>query len=188
MALIYIEENTAKYHLDPHRIGVIGFSAGSHLAGLLSCLYDEKKILGLLPKKHTITRPVCSSYIYGVVTSDPAYYHGDSFKNLTANNAELTKALSLEKIIDEKTPAAFVATTANDDVVPAMNSLLLLQALSAHHVPFEAHIYESGHHGISVANKLVFHDHDLTPDITRDSDWVRQCLVFLHNRGFFPHE
>jgi acetyl esterase/lipase len=188
MALIYLQENAGKYHLDPAHIATIGFSAGAHLCGLLSCLYDEKKILALLPTPHQIVHPAATAYCYPVVTSKAPYRHLDSFNNLTNSNPDLIKKLSLEDIIDEKTPASFVVATYNDEAVPVMNSVLLIQALASHHVPFESHLYQSGRHGISIANHLVYRPDDLVPAIELDASWVNHFIDFLQTRGFIPHD
>ena len=188
MALIYLQENAEKYHLDPLHIAAIGFSAGAHLCGLLSLLHDQKAILALLGKKHVIHPVEVACYCYPVVTNDPAYTHSDSFKNLTHDDPKLAKELSLENLIDETSPASFVVGTSNDQMVPVMNSVLLIQSLASHHVPFEAHIFQSGRHGISIANPLVYSEKDLTPDILLDASWVDHFTSFLQARGFIPLE
>ena len=77
---------------------------------------------------------------YPVISADPAYYHGGSFENLTGHlplTAEEIQQFSCDRLVTEKTPPAFLWHTSEDNIVPAMNSLLYAQALSCYKIPYE---------------------------------------------------
>ena len=154
LAVKYIRENAAAYGVDPQKILTCGFSAGGHLAGSAGILWnipEVKAALGNAPEG--INRPNGMILSYPVITAGE-HAHRGSFENLTQNKnygeAEIAK-FSLEKNVDPTTPPIFVWHTANDTCVPVQNTLLLISACAQNKVPFEAHVYPNGPHGMALA-------------------------------------
>jgi len=127
-AMAYLREHAGEYHINPTRIFVCGFSAGGHLAAMLGCLWHEAP-------QGELARPTGMILCYPVI-SGGEYAHRSSFENLTGGDAALTEALSLEKRVDERTAPAFIWTTADDGAVPAMNSILMAQALATQGISY----------------------------------------------------
>ena len=146
-AVAYLRAHADTYHIDPARVFACGFSAGGHLAAMLGCLWHETP-------QGDLARPTGMILCYPVISSGEYAYRG-SFENLTGGDAALTEALSLETRVDQRTVPAFIWTTADDGAVPAMNSILMAQALAAQGVPFALHIFPCGAHGLSMANEFT---------------------------------
>ena len=146
-AMAYLREHADTYHIDPARVFVCGFSAGGHLAAMLGCLWHETP-------QGELARPTGMILSYPVI-SGGEYAHRGSFENLTGGNAALTEALSMEKRVDERTAPAFIWTTADDGAVPAMNSILMAQALAEQGISYALHIFPHGAHGLSMVDELT---------------------------------
>ena len=131
------------------RIGVIGSSAGGHLAACVSVLPE----LGLtLPEEGEVaqisSRPDFTILCYPVITLGEFTHEGSKMNLLgTAYRPEDAEKLSLENSIDANTPPAFLYHRLGDTAVPCENSILYAQALRKYRIPFELHIYEKGNHG-----------------------------------------
>ncbi len=119
------------------QIGVMGYSAGGHLAASASTLYVD-----------SLTRPDFSVLVYPVINLDSKEItHGGTRRNLTGEDSALCEHYSLEHRVNAQTPPTFLALSADDKVVPPENSLLYFRQLLAHKVPAEMYIYPSGGHG-----------------------------------------
>jgi acetyl esterase/lipase len=132
----YCRAHAAEWHLN--QIGVMGFSAGGHLAASASNLFVDE-----------ITRPDFSILIYPVITMHEKYTHQGTRKNLLGENQtkEMLRRYSLQKQVTEHTPVTFLAHCTDDKTVPVENSLRYYQRLIHHNVPAEMHIYPTGGHG-----------------------------------------
>ncbi len=126
------------------KLGIWGFSAGGHLAATTltnpaTHLAPTKLDFGILA--------------YPVISMEIGTTHGGSRHNLLGNlpDPALEKALSAQNRVSLDTPPTFLFHTANDGAVPVRNALLFADALAAHKIPFELHIYENGHHGVGLA-------------------------------------
>ena len=117
-------------------IGIIGFSAGGHLAASASNLFVDE-----------VTRPDFSILIYPVVSLDPSITHKESRRNILGPREDLQDHYSLEKQVSAQTPPTFLALSANDKVVNPENSIRYFQALQANGVPAQMYIYPDGSHG-----------------------------------------
>ena len=146
-AIAYLRERAEDYHIDPARIFVCGFSAGGHLAAMLGCLWHETP-------QGELARPTGMILCYPVI-SGGKYAHRGCFENLTGGDKALTDKLSLEKRVDSRTVPAFIWATADDGAVPAMNSILMAQAMATQGVSFTLHIFPHGAHGLSMADELT---------------------------------
>lgn len=144
----YIRE---QYDFD--RVGVIGFSAGGHLAASLSNHYDDVKI----ENKNAIDlAPDFSVLVYPVISMDDDITHQGSKKNLIGAQPEAADLLyySMEKQVSEKTPPTFLVHAEDDKGVPVANSLRYKEALDSEGVANEIFIYPTGGHGFGLHNKL----------------------------------
>ena len=136
-AIEYAKKNAADWGLDADKVGIIGFSAGGHLAACASTLFTET------------SRPAFSILIYPVITFDERYNHKGTRYNLIGKdyNAELVERYSTEKQVSASTPPTFIALCTDDRTVNPRNSTMYYEALVAHGVSAEMHIYPKGGHG-----------------------------------------
>nr|WP_121269616.1 alpha/beta hydrolase [Pedobacter schmidteae] len=155
-AIYMVRSNAGKWKIDPARIGIMGFSAGGHLASSLTVHYNDVKIAN---EKQISLRPDFSILIYPVITFGSAT-HGGSKKNLigTAPSEEKVKYFSNELGINAQTPPTFLVHANDDKAVPVENSILFNQALVKAGVKAELHIYQGGGHGFGLKNKTTTED------------------------------
>lgn len=149
-AIRIIRRNAQDWKINPGKIGVIGFSAGGHLASTLSTHYDEK-VYDL--KDTTSARPDFSLLIYPVISFDSSFTHMGSRKNLIGENPSdnTVKYFSNELRITEKTPPAFLVHSADDKDVPVKNSISYFEGLVKNHIKAELHVFQKGGHGYGLA-------------------------------------
>ena len=160
LAIQYVREHAKEDHTDPHNVYIIGFSAGGHLAGSAGVLWNHPAAraacgidCGKAPEG--INRPDGMILCYPVITTGE-YTHLGSTHRLCGNSnpsAEERAQFSLERHVDDTTPPAFLWHTTTDSVVPIQNSILMMNALAEHKIPFEAHIFPFGPHGTALANE-----------------------------------
>jgi acetyl esterase/lipase len=152
-----VRSRAGEWNVDHRRIGVLGFSAGGHLAATISTQFDDGETKPADPIDRVSSRPDVSVLLYPVITLGEVSTHTGSRKNLIGPDAsperarELIEQLSAEKRVTERTPPAFVFHTADDPAVPVENAILYVSALRAAKVPFELHVYEHGRHGVGLA-------------------------------------
>lgn len=152
-ALAYIRSHADSLHTDSKRIAVMGFSAGGHLAGSLSVMWQRAALwepLGLTPED---VRPNAAVLCYPVIVSGK-HAHQGSFEALTGTKDQAIHAdYSLDRLVTPECPPVFLWHTYTDACVPVENSLMMGAALAEHHVPAEMHIFPRGPHGLSLANE-----------------------------------
>jgi len=153
-ALYIIRKNAAAYGIDTARVGVMGFSAGGHLAATLSTHFDRparKELAG------ANLRPNFSMLIYPVISFHPAIAHMGSRENLIGKNADekWVNYFSNEDQVNVQTPPAFFVHATDDDVVPVANSIVYYNQLVKYKVPAEMHLYQAGGHGFGLNNKTT---------------------------------
>ncbi|WP_304190287.1 alpha/beta hydrolase [Phenylobacterium aquaticum] len=151
-ALRLIRFHAADYGVDPHRLGVIGFSAGGHVAGMLTLAFDRPVYAPIDSVDQVSARPDISILMYPVASMDAAIAHVGSRRNLLgeAPSLDRTAAYSLEALARPDAPPVMLVHALDDRSVPVENSLRLLAALRAAHVPVEAHLFEEGGHGFGI--------------------------------------
>ncbi len=175
-AVRLVRAKAAEWSVDPKRIGIMGSSAGGHLASTLLTHFDSGNPEASDPIERESSRPDLGILCYPVITMG-AYTHQGSKRNLLGDNPspELVWLLSNELQVTPKTPPTFLWHTAEDPVVPVENSLNFAAALRKAGVPFALHIYERGPHGIGLASK---------PPFENVHPWAKDCLFWLKELAF----
>lgn len=145
----YIRRNASKWNLNNDKIGIIGFSAGGHLAATLSTKFAKKTY----QSKDTVSaKPNFSLLIYPVISMTDEMTHKGSRKNLLGMNPskEMIDKFSTEKLITAQTPPAFLVHASDDPGVPFENSIAYFTGLKKFKIPAEMHIYQNGKHGFGL--------------------------------------
>lgn len=169
-AIRTVRARAAEWGLDPGRIGILGFSAGGHLASTAGTHFDAGKPGAADPVERASSRPDLMVLIYPVITMREKT-HAGSRKQLLGDNPapELVALMSNEEQVTKETPPAFLVHTMTDTTVPVENSLMFVSALRRAGVPFEFHLYERGPHGFGLGLK----DPVLATWTARCADWLR---------------
>jgi acetyl esterase/lipase len=172
-AIRIVRRNAKEWGIDPHKIGIMGFSAGGHLASTVSTHFNEKVYE---PKDSTSARPDFSLLIYPVVSMDSAITHGGSRESLLGKHPtpEMVKHFSNALQITAKTPPAFMIHSLDDGTVPVENSIEYALAMKKFKIPCELHIYEHGGHGYGLGKR----------NYGTESSWTKACEKWLQVRGF----
>jgi acetyl esterase/lipase len=149
-AIRTVRARAAAWKIQPNRIGIIGFSAGGHLASTAGTHFDEGDPKSADPIGQVSCRPDFVVLVYPVVTMGEKTHQG-SKTNLLGRDpkAELVELFSNEKQVTDRTPPMFLAHAKDDKPVPPENSRMLYEALKTHHVPAEYLELPSGGHGLS---------------------------------------
>ncbi|UKS24689.1 alpha/beta hydrolase [Paenibacillus sp. HWE-109] len=174
-AIRTVRHHAGEWGIDPNRIGILGFSAGGHLASSAGTHYDAGNEMSEDPIDRHSSRPDAMVLCYPVITFDGEFAHVGSMHNLLGQtpDPELVTLLSNDQQITKDTPPTFLWHTADDAAVPVENSLLFAAALSRNKVPFDLHVYESGRHGIGLAE-----------DHTEAYQWPETCANWLKKQNF----
>jgi acetyl esterase/lipase len=176
-AVRLVRAKAAEWHVDPHRVGIVGSSAGGHLAATLMTHFDAGQPGAADVIERESCRPDLGILCYPVITMGKDTHQG-SKKNLlgTDPSPALVELLSKELQVTSTTPPCFIWHTWEDKTVPVENSLLFAEALRRAGVRFELHIYEKGGHGMGLGSR------DGNPK--RRLPWTADCLVWLRQRGY----
>ena len=179
-ALRTVRANASEWKLDPKRIGVMGSSAGGHLASTLLTHFDSGKPEAEDPIERQSSRPDLGVLCYPVISMGDMG-HAGSRKNLLGNDPspELIKFLSNDLQVTKDTPPCFLFHTVEDAGVPVENSLVFASALRKAGVPFDLHIYEKGPHGMGLGFK-VYSPYD--PE--KLHPWTKDCVFWLKLHKF----
>jgi acetyl esterase/lipase len=147
-AMRTIRENAVNWDVNPHEVGVMGFSAGGHLASTLLTHYDS------------VSRPDFGILFYPVITFDPAYTHTGSVNNLLgdAKTEALITYFSNEQQVTNDTPSTLLLHSDDDAAVPIDNSLLFYDALQKNHVHASFYKFPTGGHGWGYRDSFPFHE------------------------------
>ncbi len=153
-AIRMLRAHAAEWRLDPARIGIVGFSAGGHLAMTASTHFDAGTADAADIVDRANSRPDFAVLGYPVISMTEAWTHQGSKNNLLGANPELELARSVsgELSVTKQTPPTFLFHTDADTVVPAENSVAYYLALRKAGVPAELHVFERGPHGVGLAN------------------------------------
>lgn len=179
-AMRWVRAHASKWNLDAHRIGIMGSSAGGHLASMVLTHFDSGDPNALDLIRRESSRPDLGILCYPVITMGP-WTHQGSKRNLLGPHPDphLAWRLSSQLQVTPKTPPCFIWQTAADPTVPVENSLMFAEALQRAGVPFALHIYERGRHGLGLGDK---------PPFRHPLPWTKECLRWLHLHGFVKME
>jgi acetyl esterase/lipase len=177
-AIRTVRARAEEWKLDAKRVGIIGSSAGGHLASTTITHWDLGNTNAADIIERQSSRPDLAILCYPVVSLSNEFTHKGSRNNLLGTNAltELLKELSAELQVNKDTPPCFIWSTMEDKVVPVENSMMLAAALRRVSVPFDLHVYERGPHGIGLGNKNF--------DATNFHPWTGDCEFWLRERKF----
>ena len=169
----------AEWKIDPGRIGIMGFSAGGHLASTAGTHFDAGDPQAADSVQRVSSRPDFMILCYPVIAFDEPYSHRGSQRNLLGEEAgpELVRSLSNEKQVTAQTPPTFLLHTDEDKGVPAENSVMFYLALRRAGVPAEMHIYRVGRHGLGLAKE--------TPGTC---NWPKQCQDWMRGLGLLENK
>jgi acetyl esterase/lipase len=171
-AMRIIRRNAERWNINATKIGVIGFSAGGHLASTLSTHYAENvyKV-----SDNVSARPDFSILVYPVISFDTAITHMGSRNNLIGLNPDKSLIIhfSNDQQIDQETPPAFLVHSADDRAVPAKNSINYFLGLQKNNIPAELHIFQKGGHGYGLA-----------PKGGTESSWPDLCVKWMKESGW----
>jgi acetyl esterase/lipase len=176
-AVRVVRANACEWGIDPARIGIMGSSAGGHLAATLLTHFDGGQPDAADPAERVSCRPDLGILCYPVITMGPATHEG-SRRNLLGDEptAELLEYLSNEKQVTRETPPCFIWHTWEDTAVKVDNAFLFAQSLQEQGVPFDLHIYQKGHHGVGLWQD-AYAPGERHP-------WTRDCLYWLKEQSF----
>ena len=165
-----VRRNAEKWGINENKIGVIGFSAGGHLASTISTHYNKK----VYESDNTNCRPDFSILIYPVISMKSELTHSGSRENLLGKNPDqdLINHFSNDLQVNKDTPPAFLVHSADDKTVPVNNSINYFIALNKFEIPAELHVYEKGGHGYGLGRGTG-----------TETAWPEACKNWLKARG-----
>ncbi|WBL25136.1 alpha/beta hydrolase [Zunongwangia sp. HGR-M22] len=167
-----LRANASAWNIDKNKVGVMGFSAGGHLASTLGTHFQEAFYSAIDSIDSEEIRPDFMILIYPVINMDPEITHQGSRENLLGKNpsAALEMQFSNDLQVTENTPTTFILHASDDGAVPVENSLRMYAALHKNNVKTEMHIYPEGGHGFALANGKYY----LENWSERLSDWLKK--------------
>jgi acetyl esterase/lipase len=176
-AIRTVRANASEWGIDPQRVGILGFSAGGHLAASAATIFDTGNADADDPIDRESCRPDALVACYPVI-SFGTFQHQGSVRNLLADEDGIVDAgmrdyLTLEDRVTSDTPPSFLWHTANDPVVPVENPLLFASACARHGVPFALHVFPDGRHGLGLGQ-----DHETV------CQWPSLCARWFTDIGF----
>ncbi len=168
-AIRIVRERAREWNIDPAKIGMMGFSAGGHLASTAGTHFDQTFIPN---EKNTSLRPDFLVLVYPVISMTDELTHGGSRKNLLGVNpsADQIQLFSNEMHVNPRTPPAWITHTGDDTVVPVENSVRFYQALIRNKVAAEMHLFPAGNHGFVL--KLP------------TDEWMKPLFLWMSKGGF----
>jgi acetyl esterase/lipase len=173
-AIQLVRLRAKEWNVDPSKVGIMGFSAGGHLASTAATHFSQSYIAN---SQQVNLRPDFAMLIYPVISFQDSIAHIGSRDQLIGENpaAGLRDSFSNELQVTDKTPPSFLVHASDDDVVPVMNSITFYQALLRHKVPAEMHIYKAGGHGFGMHNA------------TTSDDWMERCRNWMKSMGWLAN-
>ncbi len=173
-AIRMVRARASAWNVDPARVGILGFSAGGHLA-CSAANFGEDAREHADPIERQPSRLQACIGCYPVISFGEHRHHG-SMANLLGDppDAELRQRMSLETSVSERNPPTFLWSTSDDGAVPVQNSLLYAAALAGRKVPISVHVYPRGRHGIGLASDFA--------ETARG--WTEACAAWLREIDF----
>ena len=170
-AIKTVRERAAEWNINPSKIGIMGFSAGGHLASTAGTHFNRAVIAN---EKNTSLRPDFMILIYPVISFNDSITHHGSRDQLIGKtpSAEKIKEYSNELQVTSQTPPTFLVHASDDDAVDPQNSIRFYEALIKNKIPAELHIYQSGGHGFGMKQK---NEKEL---------WMERCRNWMEVNGW----
>jgi len=168
-AIKVVRERSEEWNVDPHKIGIMGFSAGGHLASTAGTHFDDELIKN---KQKTSLRPDFMILVYPVISFADSICHKGSRENLLGKTPKekQVRFFSNELQVSPFTPPAFITQAEDDSVVPVANSLCFYEVLKKNNVPVSLHIYSKGNHGYSKEPPF--------------EEWFGRCIYWIKASGY----
>ena len=168
-AIKIVRERSDEWNVDPHKIGIMGFSAGGHLASTAGTHFDDEIINN---KEKTSLRPDFMILVYPVISFADSICHRGSRENLLGKTPteKQIRFFSNELQVSSYTPPAFITQAEDDSVVPVANSLCFYEALKKNNVPVSLHIYSKGNHGYLKEPPF--------------EEWFGRCIYWMKASGY----
>jgi acetyl esterase/lipase len=175
-AVRWVRAHADEFKVDAHHVGIMGSSAGGHLAATLLTHFDAGDANAADAIERQSSRPDLGVLCYPVISMGE-FTHKGSKESLLGKNPdpELVQLLSNELQVTTNTPPCFLWTTFEDTAVPIENTLLFAAALQRNHVPFDLHVYQKGGHGMGLKDK---------PPFANPHPWAGDCLFWLKVQKF----
>lgn len=175
-AMRLVRYHAEEWHIDKNKVGVMGFSAGGHLASTLGTHFDPGNPDAKDPVERISCRPDFMILGYPVISMADSITHRGSKEALLRSDSspERVREFSNELQVTKETPPTFIFLAADDDVVPPENSLVFFEALKKQKVPVEMHIYPKGGHGFSLAINIDKHTARWTQDCAAWLRWIEE--------------
>jgi acetyl esterase/lipase len=168
-AIHLVREHAKEWNVDPNRIGLMGFSAGGHLASTAATHFDKPV---LKEWQGSNLRPDFLMLLYPVISMTDIGHAGSRQMLLgDAPSSEAIAEFSNETHVSDRIPPTFLVHAANDDAVPVANSLRFFEAVTAHKIPAELIVYPAGGHGFGLHNA------------TTTDKWIERCRDWLLSQG-----
>jgi acetyl esterase/lipase len=170
-AILVVRSRAAEWGIDPNRIGIMGFSAGGHLASTAGTHFNKDYIPN---PDHISLRPDFLILVYPVISFDPRIAHMGSVHNLLGLQpaAEKLEEYSNEKQVTDQTPPAFLVHAKDDDAVPYANSVVFADSLKKHNIQAQVFLYDRGGHGFGMHNQ------------TSSQRWMDSCIEWMGSMHF----
>jgi len=173
-AIRVVRSGAQQWHVNPQRVGIIGFSAGGHLAATAATHFDHAVIDDA---RGISLRPDFAILLYPVISLGDELAHKTSREMLLGPtpSAQLIRQYSNELQVNATTPPTFLVHAGDDSTVPVGNSIRFYEALQAHKVPAELIVYPAGGHGFGLNNR------------TTTDRWIERCRAWLLSQGWLAH-
>jgi acetyl esterase/lipase len=174
-AIRIVRSRADEFRIDADKTGVMGFSAGGHLASTLTTIFKPADLQAGDALERISTRPSFSILLYPVITMDTSFAHRGSRNMLlgTTPDEQLVNALSTEKRVTPQTPPVLLIHADDDKTVPLLNSVVFYEALKKNKVPASLYVFDHGGHGFGMAVA--------DPVLNR---WPALCIQWLQKQGF----
>ena len=178
-AILTVRKNAEKWHIDPNKIAVAGFSAGASVASMSATQWKNEEIASKLGANVEDLKP--NAAILGYCCNDLSTIFDNQHDDLVIPEpgkitADRTPQIDVVNYVTKDTAPIFFYHCRYDEYVPVKNTWLLASKLEEQGLPFEMHIFQTGHHGMSVNNKLTLERDPVDPCVTQ---WVPLCLNWL---------
>jgi acetyl esterase/lipase len=169
-AIDVVRASAARWNVEPTRVGVVGFSAGGHLASTAGTHFDSPVLEQWRDRN---LRPDFLVLVYPVIRLGAEGHRGSRERLLGPSPpAERVRQYSSELAVTDRTPPTFLVHAADDTVVPVANSIAFFEALQEHHVPAQLFVYTAGGHGFGLENA------------TTSDRWIDRCEAWLLSQGW----